>query len=61
MVSGPVPTELFLEVLFLKKHHQVTVRLVVPCPMFPLDVWLEPPRERGPVPWERVLDITSSD
>ena len=37
MVSGPVPTELFLEVLFLKKH-QVTVRRVVPGAMFLQDV-----------------------
>ena len=57
-VSGPVPTELVLEVLFLKKHHQVTVLWVVPSVIFPQDVCLEPPRERGSGPWKRDLVIS---
>ena len=75
MVSGPVPTELFLEVLLLKRHQvtvhwvvpgamwlqdvrQVTERWVVPSAMFLQDVWLEPPLERGSVPWKRALAIS---
>ena len=37
MVSGPVPTELFLEVLLLKRH-RVTVCWVVPVDMLLQDV-----------------------
>ena len=37
MVSGPVPTELFLEV-FLLKRHQVAVRWVEPGAMLLQDV-----------------------
>ena len=48
----------FLQVLFLEKHHQVTVRWVVPCPMCPQDVWLEPPCGRGLGPWKRARTIS---
>ena len=44
--------------MLLQDVRQVTVRWVVPSAMFPQDVWLEPPRERGSVPWKRALAIS---